>query len=709
MISQQLAYVSELFTDRCSLISVKMFRRIRHILLSVQYFLIYTWAVLRHVLMHVLLLLVAYLLLTGGPQIEDIFRSLNASEPNLFTNRPFRIATLYTLLWGMSIWFCGRVLLTLADIRGPKLLNSFKRFPQQESERERERLSVFIRRVPRLLGVMPPVLVSLACLNAENTRPFYVFWFLLLAYGLALWFLHHRFILRRLVPGIRFDPHLYVPNRRNWQHVWLNSNQSVRLIYTFLLGYWLYWFVLIFWPSDWRIYQTIGPLGVLLIGFVWFTPVVSLLAYWNSPTRPVLLLTLIWIIFCSLFNDHTILRFTDTQPSSLVAKRPGLNEHFNRWMNIRQNWPGDTMPIFLIAAEGGGIRSLNWTAGALHKLDSLYPRFREQTFAISGVSGGGVGIALYETFKAGNVPTAKAPADSQRPQLLRRALGDDFLSPILGALFFHETLQRMVPFAVQQLNRSNWLEDAWSLSFNRHLDRNDLEKPFLSRFQHDPLHTPSLLLNSVLTENGQKCILSNLRIDSTFRDVVDIYGITQRDMPIKTAASLTARFPWVTGGGLLTRPNGEAFGHVVDGGYWDNTGLETTLSVLTAITPVIQEFNRQARQPFRIVPVVIYLQNSLHEDGPRVSDTFIDVLMPLEASINANQRKSSYVSSLTHNILRNFTPSVPFYTLSLDRHSGVPLPLGWYLSDDAQRDLWRKIDAIPVDQSTTLQAIGRYF
>lgn len=686
-----------------------MFRRIQHSLLSVQYFLIYAWAVLRHVLMHVLLLLVAYFLLTGGPQIEDIFRSLNASEPNLLTNRPFRIATLYSLLWGMSIWFCGRVLLTLADIRGPKLLNSFKRFPQQESERERERLSVFIRRVPRLLGVMPPVLVSLACLNAENTRPFYVFWFLLLAYGLALWFLHHRFVLRRLVPGIRFDPHLYVPNRRNWQHVWLNSNQSVRLIYTFLIGYWFYWFVLIFWSSDWRIYQTIGPLGVLLIGFVWFTPLVSLLTYWNSPTRPVLLLTLLWIIFCSFFNDHTLLRFTDTKPSSLVAKRPGLNEHFNRWINVRQDWPSDTMPIFLIAAEGGGIRSLNWTAGTLHKLDSLYPRFREQTFAISGVSGGGVGVALYETFKTGSFPTAKAPDAPQRAQLLRRTLGEDFLSPILGALFFHESLQRMVPFAIQQLNRSNWLEDAWSLSFDRHLRQNALEKPFLDLFQRDPLHTPSLLLNSVLTENGQKCILSNLRIDSTFRDVVDIYGITQRDMPIKTAASLTARFPWVTGGGLLTRPNGEAFGHVVDGGYWDNTGLETTLSVLTAITPVIQEFNRQARRPFQIVPVVIYLQNSLHEDGPRVSDTFIDVLMPLEASINANQRKSSYVSSLTRNILQNFTPSVPFYTLSLDRHSGVPLPLGWYLSDDAQRDLWRKIDAMPAERANTLQAIGRYF
>lgn len=697
-----------------------MLRRAQHILLSVQYFLIYSWAVLRHVLMHVLMLLVAYLILTGGPQIDDIFRSLNASEPNIFTNRHFRVASLYTVLWGLSIWFCGRLLLTLADVRGPKLLDTFRRFPQEESERERERLIIYIQRIPMLLGIMPPVLVALAFLNAENTQGFYVLWFLLLAVGLALWFLYHRLVLRKMFPAIRFDPHLYFPDRRHWFNVWITSNPTTRLIYAFLIGNWLLWLFFIFVPIDWMIYRKLGPLGVILTGFVWLTPFVSLLSYWNSPTRPVLLLTLLWIVFCSFFNDHTLLRFSDHRASQAVSTRPSVASQFDQWTTVRQSWPTDTMPVFIVATEGGGIRSLNWTAGVLHKLDSIFPAFRQQTFAISGVSGGGAGVALYAAFQH-DLRAAKggsrlvAPVRFSQNQHVgidgfRQAIGDDFLSPLLGPFLFHETLQRMVPFAVQQLNRSNWLEDAWSLSYQKHLQRNTLEQPFLGLFQADPLHTPSLFLNSVLTESGQKAILSNLRIDNEFfHDVIDIYDITRRDMPIKTAASVTARFPWLTGGGLLTRPNGRAFGHVVDGGYWDNTGLETAMSVLATIAPRIEKLNRRPNAPFQVVPVVLYLQNSMLDDAILVSDTFIDIIMPLEASMNANERKSAYVASLTRNTLRNYTPRTQFYQISLDRHTGVPLPLGWYLSDDAQHDLWRKINAMPRDQAGVMRGLDRYF
>ncbi len=708
-------------TAHCSLLT--MLRRVQHIILSIQYFLIYSWAVLRHVLMHVLMLLVAYLILRGGPQIDDIFRSLNASELNIFTNRPFRVASLYTVLWGLSIWFCSRILLTLADVRGPKLLDSFRRFPQQESERERERLAVYIQRIPMILGTMPPVLVALACLNADNAQPFYGIWFFLLAIGLGLWFVFHRVVLRRLFPGIRFDPHQYFPDRRHWFNVWVSSNATTRLVYAFLIGNWLLWLFFIFVPIDWMIYRKLGPLGVLLTGFVWFTPLVSILSYWNSPTRPVLLLTLLWIVFCSFFNDHTLLRFSDSTPSKEVAARPGIADHFARWTSVRQSWPTDTMPVFIIATEGGGIRSLNWTVGVLHKLDSIFPAFRQQTFAISGVSGGGAGVALYAAFqhdklnsyrRVDNVPGVSPVGLAKQSTVgingFRQAIGDDFLSPLLGPFLFHETLQRMVPFAVQQLNRSNWLEDAWSLSYRKKLQRNTLEEPFLGLFRADPLHTPNLFLNCVLTESGQKAILSNLRIDNDyFHDVLDIYDITRRDMPIKTAASVTARFPWLTGGGLLTRPNGRAFGHVVDGGYWDNTGLETALSVLACIAPDIERLNKQPNTPFQVVPVVLYLQNSLLDDPIRISNTFIEVIMPIEASMNANERKSAYVASLTRNTLRNYTPKTRFFQLSLDRQTGVPLPLGWYLSDDAQHDLWRKINAIPQDQARVLRALNQFF
>ena len=718
-------------------------RSLRRVVISVQYFIIYTWAVLRHVLTHILLLLVAYAILTGGPQVQDVFRSLNASEPNPFQNIPFLIMTLYTLAWGLSLWYCGRMLLTLADVRGPKLLDTFKRFPRHESHRERERLSDYIAQIPPLLGLVPPLLMSLAFANTENRRLFYVLWFYGLAVGLGFWFKYYRSILQRLLPGIRFDPFLYKPDRRHWRDVWRQSDRYSRLIYGIIVLDFGWWFVMIFMPDEqWQHVWGLGPVGIVIIAFTWLTPLVTYLTYLNRPTRPVLLLIGIWIVICSYFNDHTLLRFTKTNAvaspamhqSSLIQNsisqkagqrlpnnqrkpgagklthsalsRPGIHTHFQQWVQHRNGWKADTMPVFIVATEGGGIRSLNWTTGVIQQLDSIFPAFYSQLFAISGVSGGGVGATFMNTYQRDCQRTGRV-----QPMQFRQATNDDFLSPVMCALLFHETIQKILPFPVREFNRSNWLEDAWSSSYRNHLQLGSLDEPFLSLWTGtDSLEHPSLFLNGVLTESGQKCILSNLQLDSRyFRDVVDIYGITRRDIPIKTAASLTARFPWLSSGGLITYPDGRPFGHVVDGGYWDNTGLETALSILTAITPDIERFNQNPNRPFTVQPVVLYIKNTLQDDECAVADSYVDWLIPIVASINANQRKSGTVSNVTENILLHYRPHTPYYTIQLDRKTGVPLPLGWYLSEDARHDLWRKVSAFSKTHAEAVQTLGKYF
>lgn len=713
-------------------------RSLHRVVISVQYFIIYSWAVLQHVLTHIMLLLVAYAILTGGPQVQDVFRSLNASEPSLLQNTPFLVMTLYTLIWGLSIWFCGRIILTLADIKGPKLLDAFQRFPRHESHRERKRLSDYIAQIPPLLGIMPPLLLSLAFANTENRRLFYVLWFYGLALGLGLWFKYHRVVLQHVLPAIRFDPFLYKPDRRHWRDVWRRSDQYSRVVYGFIGLNFGWWLALIFWPSQWRAIWSIGPVAIVIIAFTWLTPLVSYLTYLNRPTRPVLILLGVWIVICSYFNDHTLLRFSESkarviQQSALISSpiknpatyslrndssglvnksllnplsRPKIHNHFTKWVQYRSGWEQDTMPIFIVATEGGGIRSLNWTTGVIQQLDSLFPGFYRQLFAISGVSGGGVGATFLKTYQRDSKRTGLL-----RPAQFRQATNDDFLSPVMSALLFHETLQKVLPFPVRAFNRSNWLEDAWSASYREHLQLGSLDEPFLSLWTGaDSLESPSLFLNGVITESGQKCIISNLQLDSRyFRDVVDLYGITRRDIPIKTAASLTARFPWLSSGGLITYPDGRPFGHVVDGGYWDNTGLETALSVLTAITPDIERFNQRPNRPFVLQPVVLYIKNTLQDNECNVANSYFDFLIPIVASINANQRKSGTVSNLTENLLRHYRPKTPYHIIQLDRKTGVPLPLGWYLSEDARHDLWRKINAFASTHAATVRALGKYF
>ncbi len=69
-------------------------------------------------------------------------------------------------------------------------------------------------------------------------------------------------------------------------------------------------------------------------------------------------------------------------------------------------------PVFIIAAEGGGIYAASAAATMLAILQDAVPEFSEHVFAISGVSGGAIGAAI---FRALDHPTQpKTSADSRR-------------------------------------------------------------------------------------------------------------------------------------------------------------------------------------------------------------------------------------------------------------------------------------------------------
>ena len=126
---------------------------------------------------------------------------------------------------------------------------------------------------------------------------------------------------------------------------------------------------------------------------------------------------------------------------------------------------------------------------------------------------------------------------------------------------------------------------------------------------------PSLLLNGTLAESGQKAITSNLQLDPRyFKNVVSTLDVLGTDVPLKTAASLCSRFPIVTNGGLIQKDtlvgNGRKQrygGHVVDGGYFDNSGVETCIQLLNNLVPSIRRLDTTER-------VTDYSVHSLHSE-----------------------------------------------------------------------------------------------
>ncbi|MEO1329361.1 MAG: hypothetical protein AAFW46_06855 [Pseudomonadota bacterium] len=79
------------------------------------------------------------------------------------------------------------------------------------------------------------------------------------------------------------------------------------------------------------------------------------------------------------------------EPSSL----PGFEQAFAAWERTAIAGPGGVKPLFVVAARGGGAYAATASAVLMARLECLRPDFSRNVFAISGVSGGSVGSAVY--------------------------------------------------------------------------------------------------------------------------------------------------------------------------------------------------------------------------------------------------------------------------------------------------------------------------
>ncbi|MGY3149561.1 hypothetical protein ACVWYQ_006560 [Bradyrhizobium sp. USDA 3397] len=283
--------------------------------------------------------------------------------------------------------------------------------------------------------------------------------------------------------------------------------------------------------------------------------------------------------------------------------------------------------------------------------------FAQSVFAISGVSGGAVGAAAFRTalteakdgaapcrhtdpiwFGAGDslsTGTRRDPTASWRACLQLLASGD-YLSPVIVGLSFRDHFALLSPS-----DRATLLEQGIERHYNAVVHgsrtacggREDLRgfcRPF-GYPRQDERWTPLLLLNATSMDNGRPILVSDLQLAVSPQDrancpmlsvlgqnLFELYarnpftpnepaadqmesciwpGLEEAaDIRFSTAAVLSARFPVVSPAGTL-RFKGKATDHVVDGGYFDNSGLETIMRLVPYL---------RARQ---IKPKVLYLTN----------------------------------------------------------------------------------------------------
>jgi hypothetical protein len=305
------------------------------------------------------------------------------------------------------------------------------------------------------------------------------------------------------------------------------------------------------------------------------------------------------------------------------------------------------LKVVLVSTAGGASRAGLWTFHALSDLEDNQSgtgdlQFPRRVFAISAVSGGALGSAIWSALLAKENFDCKAAITSKDSATQRRTDGHDilttdFLAPVLAAW-----LARDVPLGVLPLNpllrrlhvrledRSIALEKSWEIAWAdkfRDAPVNLMAADFSSLYGTS-FNRPMLLLNGTVEDTGQPILTApvalvaadgtpNLTFPATY-DAPWALGRDSkpsgRDIRTSTAVLNAARFPVVTSQGdirimrcgdgtvSLDEKCGEEMAQdhkisVVDGGYFDNIGAGTTVRIAYALRTAFEALRSTGDEP----------------------------------------------------------------------------------------------------------------
>jgi len=272
-------------------------------------------------------------------------------------------------------------------------------------------------------------------------------------------------------------------------------------------------------------------------------------------------------------------------------------------------------PIYIASAQGGGIYAAYHTAKTFQTITDNLPKFRNHLFAISSVSGGSVGSAIYANWLRNCSPKDTKEIDNffDRPR--------DPLALIVASMFFGDLFQRFYPIPVAAWDRSLGLELAFEPRHKKIINKSDgsnpestknecinlnesfyetqgVEGPFYDNKQKAKIRgysnpTPFLVLNTTEVDNGRRYLISPFRVDNRSTDAdfhepwpQPVENQQFRDMSYSTAAGLSARFPLISPYGFFPEQRARLF---IDGGLYDNSGAITATEIVSDLKRYVGE------------------------------------------------------------------------------------------------------------------------
>lgn len=382
-------------------------------------------------------------------------------------------------------------------------------------------------------------------------------------------------------------------------------------------------FVIASWPP-W-IQQTLdAPVaGMVALGFVIPPVTIFMMIVTELPVPIPVRRPFGWLLMAVCLFGHAPKGLYNIRTVDTKVQRPmDLESAVRAWVSECHPGTGD-IPLVIVSAEGGASRSALWTLSAMRQLDhETGGKFGQNLFAISSVSGGSLGAVTYlRMLRAGEsdcrAPVNWSPGTVEPLRELQRA---DFLAPALATYFLTDSLRRFIPdwFFRSVPSRAVALERGFERYWDAALPLKTsqpvnpgflgLRSQSFGRLDHNAARLPHLLLNGTDVKLGRRLITSTIGFgaaDDLFADSDDLLGVLGGDVPAATAVTNSARFPFISpAGGFSDGTEQGRNRQVIDGGYFENYGLATSLELARALEN-IGKITLNGERHIRTVIVVI--------------------------------------------------------------------------------------------------------
>lgn len=369
----------------------------------------------------------------------------------------------------------------------------------------------------------------------------------------------------------------------------------------------------------------------------------------RTPLVSVLVIT---IVLAGVTVGGSTIHEVNSSKIPAPAQRPPVSSMVSTWLDQ----PGGcevvvggqrVRPMIMVAAEGGGIRAAYWTVKGLAALDEGTGGCGAHSTVFSGgASGGSVGLSVARFSGTPADPGTERAVDAVRdmaePDTLGQAVIGTFVrDPAYAATGVPLGTDGVAP-AGTWADRARLIELGWA--------RSDQPAPwgaapFLTDSTQLSPATGPLVLNSSSVASQCRVWVSQLDLEQPAPsdgeqqcdrrvgpgartiDLFAAYGPVGGagsgclgSVTSSTAALLTARFPYVTPGGVVggCAVDGDHQGfwprtQLIDGGYIENTGLATVTDLSAQWLAQVRTHNDDVvagrSSEALIVPFVVFLTN----------------------------------------------------------------------------------------------------